>query len=71
MINGTVTFGTTGIISEFGYAIPSLSAIMDKYFQVPEYGKSGCDATQPEGKPGVIQNLVSRLNILTRTIGLD
>ncbi|VDO31915.1 unnamed protein product [Haemonchus placei] len=39
--------------------------------RVPEYGKTGCDAAQPEGKPGLIENVVNRINLLTRTIGLE
>ncbi|PIO60570.1 triacylglycerol lipase, partial [Teladorsagia circumcincta] len=36
--------------------------------RVPEYGKTGCDVAQPEGKPGLFENVVNRLNLLTRTI---
>ncbi|EFP00003.1 hypothetical protein CRE_18522 [Caenorhabditis remanei] len=39
--------------------------------KVPPYGKTGCDDTMPEGKPSVFENVVKRLNLLTRTIGLD
>ncbi|EPB72788.1 triacylglycerol lipase [Ancylostoma ceylanicum] len=37
--------------------------------RVPEYGKTGCDVTQPEGKPGVFEQVVNKINLLTRTIG--
>ncbi|CAI5451065.1 unnamed protein product [Caenorhabditis angaria] len=39
--------------------------------KVPPYGKTGCDSKFPEGKPSVFENVVNRINLLTRTIGLD
>nr|CDJ97920.1 Lipase domain containing protein [Haemonchus contortus] len=30
--------------------------------RVPEYGKTGCDAAQPEGKPGLIENVLCWLS---------
>ncbi|CAB3398913.1 unnamed protein product [Caenorhabditis bovis] len=39
--------------------------------KVPPYGKTGCDPSLPEGKPGLFEQAVHRLNLLTRTIGLD
>ncbi|VDO78638.1 unnamed protein product [Heligmosomoides polygyrus] len=39
--------------------------------RVPQYGKAGCDHTLPEGKPGVLENIVNKINVLTRTIGLE
>ncbi|ETN79016.1 triacylglycerol lipase [Necator americanus] len=31
--------------------------------KVPSYGKTGCDITQPEGKPGVLEQVVNKLNM--------
>uniref|UniRef100_A0A0K0DG85 Lipase_3 domain-containing protein n=1 Tax=Angiostrongylus cantonensis TaxID=6313 RepID=A0A0K0DG85_ANGCA len=39
--------------------------------RVPEYGKTGCDLTQPEGKPSILEHVVNRIKTLTRTIGLE
>ncbi|KAL6743420.1 hypothetical protein Aduo_016462 [Ancylostoma duodenale] len=39
--------------------------------RVPQYGKTGCDVTLPEGKPGVFEQVVNKINVLTRTIGLE
>ncbi|VDM63280.1 unnamed protein product [Angiostrongylus costaricensis] len=39
--------------------------------RVPEYGKTGCDLTHPEGKPSILEHVVNRIKTLTRTIGLE
>ncbi|KIH61026.1 hypothetical protein ANCDUO_08709 [Ancylostoma duodenale] len=28
-------------------------------FKVPSYGKTGCDVTKPEGKPGVFERVLN------------
>ncbi|KIH63855.1 hypothetical protein ANCDUO_05840 [Ancylostoma duodenale] len=60
---GDETFATN-----FDALIPNSLADPRK---VPQYGKTGCDVTLPEGKPGVFEQVVNKINVLTRTIGLE
>ncbi|RCN38969.1 hypothetical protein ANCCAN_15100 [Ancylostoma caninum] len=40
-------------------------------FRVAGYGKTGCDVTLPEGKPGLFEQVIDKINVLAKTIGLE
>ncbi|KAL6743417.1 hypothetical protein Aduo_016459 [Ancylostoma duodenale] len=40
-------------------------------FRVAAYGKTGCDVTLPEGKPGLFEQVINKVNAFAKKIGLE